>query len=72
MSFQGVEVDKPLLAVSRLVKARHNVLFNDVDPHILRSTGQKLKMTDNGGTYEVQIWIENPAGDPRQAMTFGR
>ena len=72
MSFQVVEVHKPLLAVSRLVKAGHKVLFDDVDPHILLSTGQKLKMTDNGGTYEVEIWIENPAGDPKQAMPFGR
>ena len=72
MNFQVVEVHKPLLAVSRLVAAGHKVLFDELDPHILMSMGQKLKMTDNGGTYEVQIWIENPAGEPRKPMPFGR
>ena len=35
MSFQVVEVHKPLLALSRLVEAGRKVLFNKVDPLIL-------------------------------------
>ena len=58
MSFQVVKVHKPLLAVSKLIEAGNNVIFNKDDPHILLSTGQKLPMVCNGGTYEVEVWIE--------------
>ena len=34
MSFQGVEVHKPVLAASRLFEAGHKVLFDKIDPHI--------------------------------------
>ena len=64
MSFQVVKVHKPLLAVSRLVAAGHEVHFDKENPHILLSTGQKPPMLCNGGTYEVEIWIENPPGKP--------
>ena len=60
MSFQVVEVHKPLLAVSRLVEAGHDVRFNEKDPHILLSTGTKVPMKNNMGTYEVEVWIYNP------------
>ena len=64
MSFQVVKVHKPLLAVSRLVAAGHEVHFDKENPHILLSTGEKLPMLCNGGTYEVEIWIENPPSRP--------
>ena len=60
MSFQVVEVHKPLLAVSSLVQAGHEVIFSDDDPHIKLSNGEKLKMKNNGGTYELEIWILDP------------
>ena len=60
MSFQVVEVHKPLLAVSRLVENGHRVCFDKQDPHILLSTGAKIPMKCNMGTYEVEVWILNP------------
>ena len=60
MSFQVVEVHKPLLAVSRLVEAGHDVKFSKTDPHILLSTGAKIPMKCNMGTYEIEVWILNP------------
>jgi hypothetical protein len=60
MSFQVVEVHKPLLAVSRLIEAGHEVRFNKADPHILLSTGVKVPMRNNLGTYEIEVWILNP------------
>jgi hypothetical protein len=60
MSFQVVEVHKPLLAVSRLVEAGHKVCFDKSDPHILLSTGVKMPMRCNLGTYEVDVWLLNP------------
>ena len=44
MSFQVVEVHKPLLAVSRLVENGHNVKFNKDEPHILLSTGDQEEL----------------------------
>ena len=60
MSFQVVEVHKPLLAVSRLPEASHRVVFDKDDPHIMLNTGARLPMTCRGGTYEIEIWIKNP------------
>ena len=60
MSFQVVEVHKPLLAVSRLVDAGHKVVFDNDSPHILLSTGRKVPMKCSMGTYDVEVWILNP------------
>ena len=60
MSFQVVEVHKPLLAVSKLVSAGHKVVFDRNDPHIMLDNGEKVKMSCTGGTYEIDIWIRNP------------
>ena len=59
MSFQVVEVHKPLLAVSKLVEAGHKVIFDKDDPHILMSTNEKVPMRCSGGTYEIEIWVRN-------------
>ena len=61
MSFQVVEVHKPLLAVSKLVQAGHQVHFDQKNPHILLSTGEKLPMILSGGTYEIELWLRNPS-----------
>ena len=60
MSFQVVDVHKPLLAVSKLVAAGHKVIFDKDEPHILLSTGEKVHMRCSGGTYEIEVWIKNP------------
>ena len=60
MSFQVVEVHKPLLAVSRLVEAGHRVIFDKSDPHIMLNNGERMPMQCRGGTYEIEIWIKNP------------
>ena len=60
MSFQVVEVHKPLLAVSKLIEAGHQVVFGK-DSHILLSCGDKVPIRLSGGTYEVDVWIKNPS-----------
>ena len=67
MSFQVARVHKPLLAVSKLIEAGNKVIFDRDDPHILLSNGQKLSMVCNSGTYEVEVWIENPGAPPDSA-----
>ena len=60
MSFQAVEVHKPVLPVSRLVEAGHKVIFDKTNPHILLSAHEKVPMNCTGATYEINIWIPNP------------
>ena len=60
ISFQVVDVHKPLLAVSKLVAAGKKVIFDENDPRILLSTGEKMKMICSGGAYEVDVWVRNP------------
>ena len=60
MSFQVVDVHKPLLAVSKLVAAGNKVIFDENDPQILLSSGEKMKMRCSGGTYEVDVWVGSP------------
>ena len=67
ISFHVVKVHKPLLAVSKFVEAGNGVHFDKDDPHILLSTGHQLPMTCNNGTYEVEVWIENPGAPPDPA-----
>ena len=60
MSFKVVDVHKPLLAASKLVAAGNKVIFDDNDPHILLSIGDKMKVRRSGGTHEVNVWVRNP------------
>ena len=61
MSFQVVEVHKPLLAVSKLVECGHKVVFDKDEPHILMAGSlEKIPMTCVGGTYEIEVFIRNP------------
>ena len=57
MCFQVVKVHKPLLAVSRLVEAGHQVPFDNLEPHILFASGEKVPMSCRDGTYEIEIRI---------------
>ena len=53
MTFQVVEVHKPLLAVRKLVEAGHKVIFDKDDPHILMSTNERVPMRCSGGIDEI-------------------
>ena len=48
VSFQVVKVHKPLLAVSRLVEAGHQVHFDNIELHILVTLGEKVLMSCRG------------------------
>ena len=60
-AFQVVEdVHKPLLAVSAINKQGHSVIFADEDSHILLKSGGKLPIRHVHGTYEIDIFVNNP------------
>ena len=64
--FQVVEdVQKPLLAVSAIIRQGHQVIFSD-KPHVLLSSGEKIPLRVENGTYELDIWIKKP-GFTRQS-----
>jgi hypothetical protein len=66
ISFQVVQdVQKPLLAVSAIVRQGHSVVFSD-SPHILLSSGAKVPLRHTHGTYELDIWVKKP-GFTRQS-----
>ena len=61
-AFQVVEdVRKPLLAVSSIVKQGHKVVFAEVRAHILLSSGKEIPMRHVQGTYELDMWVNNPS-----------
>ena len=62
MNFQVVEVHKPLLAVSKIVEAGHQVVFSK-QPHVLLSSGERIPLQCNGGTYEITAWLNNAPAD---------
>ena len=69
MTFQVVEVHKPLLAVSRIVEAGNTVVFSKDDPHIQIKDGPKLPLKLVAGTYELELWIKNEPGKPEQGFS---
>ena len=64
MTFQVVEVHKPLLAVSKIVEAGNSVCFEKEDPHIKLKGGGKIPMRCVNGTYEIELWVKNEPGEP--------
>ena len=69
MTFQVVEVHKPLLAVSRIVEAGNQVIFSLDDPHIQIKDGPKLPLKLVAGTYELELWIKNEPGKPDEGFS---
>ena len=43
-----------------MIENGHKVRFNKSDPHILLSTGAKVPMRNNLGTYEIEVFILHP------------
>ena len=61
ISFQVVEdVQKPLLAVSSIVKQGHKVAFAEEDAHVALKGGGTIPMRHINGAYELGIWIKTP------------
>ena len=59
ISFQVVRVHKPLLVLSRLVEAGHQVHFNKLEPNILFASREKVLMPCRDGIYEIEMWVCN-------------
>ena len=66
MKWQVVDVHKPLLVVSQLVEAGHDVVFSPNGSHIQIKGGEKLPLRKTGGVYELEVWLKSPDQQPSQ------
>ena len=59
----GVDADvsRPLGSVSKLVKKRHRVIFDDPISFIQNKvTGKKINLREQGGLYFLDLWVQVP------------
>ena len=65
MKRQVVDVHKPLLAVSKLVEAGHEVVFKPDGGYIQIKGGDRLPLRKSGGVYELEVWLKSAEpGEP--------
>ena len=61
MDWEVCPVKRPLLSVTRLIKARHTAHFEeDVASIMHRATGQKTFLRRVGGVLMLDMWIKRP------------
>ena len=57
---QVCDVSKPLMSVSRLVKAGNTVVFAPTESYIEDGhTGDRLRLEENGGMFSLKMWVQN-------------
>ena len=69
VKFQVTKVDRPLLAVSKIVEAGHHVTFNDKGGSITHgTTGHKTMFAKQNGVYVLDLWVPlaHSSGGKRQ------
>ena len=63
ISFQVTSVDKPLIAVSKLAAAGHDVIFGQQGGVVHnRTTGKKTPFTKRNNVYVMNIWVRCSGG----------
>ena len=61
---QVCDVSKPLMSVSRLVKAGNTVVFAPEGAHILHAdSGERIRLTEKNGMYHLRMWVQTSGGD---------
>ena len=59
---QVCDVSKPLMSVSRLVRAGNTVVFGPEEAYIQDgTTGERLRLEENGGMFTLKMWVQNKA-----------
>ena len=62
---QVCDVSKPLMSVSRLVKAGHSVVFGPEAAYIQDgTTGERMSLQESGGMFTLKMWVQNKAAAP--------
>ena len=55
---QVCDVSKPLMSVSRLVKAGHTVVFSHGGSYIVDgNTSERIALTENNGMFTLRLWV---------------
>ena len=61
VEFDVADVSRPLGSVSKLVKKRHRVVFDDPISFIQNKvTGKKIDLREQGGLYFLDLWVQVP------------
>ena len=62
VEFDVADVSRPLGCVSKLVKKRHRVVFDDPTSFIQNKvTGKKIDLREQNGLYFLDLWVQVPA-----------
>ena len=62
---QACDVSKPLMSVSRLVRAGNTVVFGPQEAYIQDgTTGERLRLEESGGMFTLKMWVHNKAKAP--------
>ena len=65
MTAQVCDVDKPLLSVSKMVKAGHTVVFDTEGSYIEnKSSGVWIPLEERNGLYTLKMWIPKDQASP--------
>jgi len=63
MTAQVTEVNKPLLSVSKMVKAGNTVIFSPEGSYIYDGyTGETMSLEESKGLYWLKVWIKSSSG----------
>lgn len=56
---QVCDVSKPLMSVSKLVRAGNIVVFGPDESYVQdNSTGEKMALVENGGMFTLRVWVK--------------
>ena len=66
---QVCEVHRPLMAVKKICKAGHRVIFDDEGSYVEdKETGETMKVIEEDGEYVIDVWIKT---GEQENSTFG-
>eukprot|EP00973_Karenia_brevis_P077408 10754806-Karenia_brevis.AAC.1 len=61
LTAQVTDVTKPLLSVSKMVKAGHTVVFSPEGSYIYdQANGETMAMEEVKGMYMLKVWVKRP------------
>ena len=60
---------RPLMAVKRICKAGHRVVFDDDGSYVEdKETGETLRVIEEDGEYVIDVWVKT---GEQEGSTFG-
>ena len=71
LTAQVADVNQPLLAVRKIMKSGHRIVFDDDGSYIEdKGTGDVLPMRDDGSMFLLKLWCRRPMHSEGDAATI--